>query len=918
MPTQTYAVEKVSTSELLDRYAANQDKLKSLIVKTEERFISKWSHEPGPNFVRWITELRTDGERIYLKMRIWDDLDADDAPTPIAGDQQYVEIWNGKLYINCYDVPTEIPKEYLKRVRVSTTERHKRSTYFTYTGVPFLGIRYGGYERIDAVLRQADCVAVRDKLEHVGSASCYVIDAKTKSGDYTVWIDPKHGYNIVKADIHVGPNDSFGRRTFGDQDSESLSIRNIRFEKISGAWIPMEADLYNTSNRKGRPSVRNTIHHTINQITLDPDHEALDSFTPEIENGTEIRDLDSRARYRWQEGMKFVVDKWDNSVKYVPKNWSILVGVGKPLPKFEGIKLNFSAEHTKDRAILLCFFDMNQRPSRNCVIQLAQKAAELKEKGVAVAAVQTSQVNENTLNEWIKKNNISFPVGAIISDIEKARFAWGVRALPWLILTDPNHFVTAEGFTLDELYDKVRVVERPSVSDLLDRYAANQDKLKSFVVKTESVSTHLIQQDDSTQRERKRRYMVEFRYEDSGSGPAVYYGWKEFDLGDDGIWVPEDRDSSFLWDGKLNYEYHRAPVLDSSNVHIIKGYEYARHGIGVMYLGACPILGILYGDVERFDSILRQSETISVRSKLERIGSVDCHVIDAKSSTHGTYTVWLDPEHGYGIARAVAHKGPEDFQYGRPPSSYIGSGSRKGRSFFLENVRFENIEGIWIPVEANTRTVIERVDSTSSGRYHFKITQIDIDPNHTELRSFVPDIENGTDVSIFRGPEYKWQEGMKFVVDEWDGGIRYVPKEWSILIGVGKPLPNFEGIKLKLSDEQTKDRAILLCFFDMNQRPSRYCVKQLTQKSAALKEKGITVAAVQTSQVTNNTLNEWAKTNNIPFPVGAITADIEKTRFAWGVRSLPWLILSDNQHIVTAEGFAPAELDEKLGKNSKH
>ena len=247
---QAFAAEKLSVSELLDRYAANQDRLKSFIVKTEERYISKWSHAPGPNFVRWITELRTDGERIYLKIRMWDDLDADDAPTPIAGDQQYVEIWNGKIYIKYYDVPTEIPKEYLKRVRVSTTERHKRSTYFTYTGVPFLGIRYGGYERIDAVLRQADCIAVRDKLEHVGFASCYVIDAKAKSGDYTVWIDPKHGYNIVKADIHVGPNDSFGRRKFGDQDSESLSIRVIRFEKINGAWIPMEADLYNTSNRK--------------------------------------------------------------------------------------------------------------------------------------------------------------------------------------------------------------------------------------------------------------------------------------------------------------------------------------------------------------------------------------------------------------------------------------------------------------------------------------------------------------------------------------------------------------------------------------------------------------------------------------------------------------------------------------------
>ena len=455
MSVQAFAAEKLSVQELLDRYAANQDKLKSFIVKTEERFTTKWSHASGPNFTLWITELRTDGDRIYLKMRMWDDLDADDAPTPADGDQQYVEIWNGKLYIKHYDVPTENPKEYLKRVRVSTAERHKRSTYFTYTGVPFLGIRYGGYERIDSVLRQADYAAVRDKLEHVGSAPCYVIDAKAKSGDYTVWIDPKHGYNIAKADIQVGPNNFFGRRTFGDQDSESLSIRVTRFEKINGVWIPMEADLYNTSSRKVRSSVRNTIHHTITQIILNPDHEAMDSFTPEIENSTEIRDLDSHSRYTWQEGKKFVVDEWDGRIRYVPEDWSILVGVGKPLPEFEGINLDITAEDIRDKAILLCFFDMNQRPSRNCIQQLSKRAKELQAKDVVVVAVQASKIDENTLNEWIKKNNILFPVGMIEGDVEKTRFNWGVKSLPWLILTDREHVVIAEGFALSEIGDKL-------------------------------------------------------------------------------------------------------------------------------------------------------------------------------------------------------------------------------------------------------------------------------------------------------------------------------------------------------------------------------------------------------------------------------------------------------------------------------
>ncbi len=38
----------------------------------------------------------------------------------------------------------------------------------------------------------------------------------------------------------------------------------------------------------------------------------------------------------------------------------------------------------------------------------------------------------------------------------------------------------------------------------------------------------------------------------------------------------------------------------------------------------------------------------------------------------------------------------------------------------------------------------------------------------------------------------------------------------------------------------------------------------------------------------------------------------EKIRFAWGVKSLPWLILTDSRHVVAATGFGLSELDEKI------
>ena len=47
-------------------------------------------------------------------------------------------------------------------------------------------------------------------------------------------------------------------------------------------------------------------------------------------------------------------------------------------------------------------------------------------------------------------------------------------------------------------------------------------------------------------------------------------------------------------------------------------------------------------------------------------------------------------------------------------------------------------------------------------------------------------------------------------------------------------------------------------------------------------------------------------------PVGTIKADIERTLLTWGVRGQPWLILTDRNHTVTAEGFGINELDEKI------
>lgn len=151
---------------------------------------------------------------------------------------------------------------------------------------------------------------------------------------------------------------------------------------------------------------------------------------------------------------------------------------------------------------------------------------------------------------------------------------------------------------------------------------------------------------------------------------------------------------------------------------------------------------------------------------------------------------------------------------------------------------------------------------------------------------------------------------IKVVVEELDERGRPVPSQPPSL--VGKPLPELKDVGINLSPDDIEGKKILVCFWDMQQRPSRNCLRQLSIRAQELKAKDVVVVAIQASKIDENTLKKWVKENNIPFPVGTIQADEEKTRFDWGVKSLPRLILTDREHIVQAEGFSIGDLDQKL------
>ncbi len=131
---------------------------------------------------------------------------------------------------------------------------------------------------------------------------------------------------------------------------------------------------------------------------------------------------------------------------------------GKPLPAWEGVDIDLTGYATEGKALLVCLFDMQQRPSRNWALQLNEEVRELDEKGVMVVGIQASRTEAEPLNEWIRENELSFPVGTVAGDERQVRFDWGAKFLPWLILTDREHVVRAEGFALSELDRRIEAM----------------------------------------------------------------------------------------------------------------------------------------------------------------------------------------------------------------------------------------------------------------------------------------------------------------------------------------------------------------------------------------------------------------------------------------------------------------------------
>ena len=317
----------------------------------------------------------------------------------------------------------------------------------------------------------------------------------------------------------------------------------------------------------------------------------------------------------------------------------------------------------------------------------------------------------------------------------------------------------------------------PTASELIENY-------RRTMKKTESISYDYLwtsKQNDSTiPSPRISKFKVRVKTDGNRVDHRARIWANYADRDNPDIECVEPRENSFMWDGDSFYAY-RMTVHDSktTSTAFIERNDNEKQAFLAIDDVSGPLRGILYGDFDRIDKILNKSDSLKVSRRKEKTGDSDCYVLLAQGD-YGKYKIWFDPDHGYNIAKARVLKKQDDIAWRGmslgPPAGHKDSkhpNMKKTFSFCLENVKFKNIDGLWLAVSADFRIKTTFVSGrTVTVDSLITCDNIVINPKYSE-DDFKPDnIIEGTLVGIVPSQtKYRWIDGKPVEIKyEWLNG----------------------------------------------------------------------------------------------------------------------------------------------------
>lgn len=148
------------------------------------------------------------------------------------------------------------------------------------------GYLAGDLQPLPQVLREAKSVKVRPETEVVGDTPCVVVEATSKHGLYTLWLDESDDATLRKAEVVKNNGDQYkDLPKLGKMTVDGAPVRrthftmdNVAVEKINGKSVPVSARMETTYTLNDGRTQTIRREHTRSGMDLDPDFVAIGAF----------------------------------------------------------------------------------------------------------------------------------------------------------------------------------------------------------------------------------------------------------------------------------------------------------------------------------------------------------------------------------------------------------------------------------------------------------------------------------------------------------------------------------------------------------------------------------------------------------------------------------------------------------------
>jgi len=320
----------------------------------------------------------------------------------------------------------------------------------------------------------------------------------------------------------------------------------------------------------------------------------------------------------------------------------------------------------------------------------------------------------------------------------------------------------------------------PTINEILDNYTQAMDSTSSFIseYETSSVGSHNNNQWGTRYNNVKGYTKGMYRKDDQGHSYSKEYRWGYH--GPNRPDTTEEQAEYLLFVNGDNFTCYYDRSLGGDDKGLLFYREKGKAGwdspdrlswSNVFYQNHTNSLFLGYVETSvRLDRILKNANHISLSQKPEMLNGSKCYVVMADTS-RGTYKIWFDSEHGYHPAKLqVLIDGEDDLSDPDNPGVIRIPEQSLQQRHTLSNVRFEKIDGIWVPIEAD-RTfylIFGTKENFATAKIHFKRTKIILNPDHDALSSFAdpmknpsqnPEFVNGCIVTLGDKTRYTLQDG---------------------------------------------------------------------------------------------------------------------------------------------------------------